>query len=65
MSWPAVHNPGPLRQMDALRDEEELMLDALEASTGRLYHASSALNEESNYHIKLLKGIHHFLVFVI
>jgi hypothetical protein len=60
MSRPQVYNPGPLRQGDALREEEELMLDALEASTGRLYQASSHLHDEANYHNKLLKGNHIF-----
>ena len=60
MSRPKVYNSGPLRQGDALRDEEELMLDALEASTGRLYQTSSHLNDEANYHNNLLKGNHFF-----
>ena len=50
-------NPGPLRQCNALMDEEELMLDDLEKSTGRLYQSASNMKEESHVHNRLLEGM--------
>jgi hypothetical protein len=56
MSRSRVSNPGPLQQCDALADEEQLMLDALEASTGRLAKTADALNEEATVQVALLNG---------
>jgi hypothetical protein len=52
-----VHNPGPLRQCDALQDEENLILDDLEQTTGRLYHHANNLKDESHMHNRLLEGL--------
>ena len=51
-----VQNPGPLQQCDAMRDEEDLMLDHLEKSTGRLYQSGLVLKDEARVHNQLLDG---------
>lgn len=51
-----LDNPGPLQQCDALRDEEDLMLDHLEKSTGRLYQSGLVLKDEAIVHNQLLDG---------
>jgi hypothetical protein len=50
-------NPGPLKQCDALGDEEQLMLNYLEESTGKLTKIAGAMNDEATAQIALLNGI--------
>ena len=57
-----VDNSGPLQQCDALRDEEELMLDHLEKSTGRLYQSGLLLKDEAILHNQLLDGKKGYLI---